>query len=98
MGSEREEGGTGAGLRQRKGFDIVAEGIEQGEEEDEITTTIIQRVRPITTETFKWGPFNFYKDETHIVDRFSRILFPFFFMAFIFTFFIVLHLDDESVL
>ena len=68
------------------------------DEEGEITSTIIQRVRPLTTETFKWGPFHFYKDETHIVDRISRILFPFSFAVFVFTFFIVHHLEERSVL
>ena len=66
--------------------------------EEEIPATIIQRVRPITTETFKIGPFNFYKGEIHIVDRISRLLFPFLFLVFNFSFFIIHHFEKNSVL
>ena len=72
--------------------------IEETEDEEKITTTIIQRVRPITTETFKLGPFHFYKGEIHIIDRICRFLFPFLFLVFNFTFFIFHRLEDESVL
>jgi len=68
------------------------------EEADDIPSTIIQRVRPITTETFKIGPLNFYKGEIHIVDRISRLLFPFLFLVFNFTFFILHHFAENSVL
>eukprot|EP00111_Clytia_hemisphaerica_P019967 TCONS_00058879-protein len=71
---------------------------EEEEDEEKITSTIIQRVRPITTETFKLGPFHFYKGEIHIIDRICRFLFPFLFLVFNFTFFIFHMLKDESVL
>ena len=47
-------------------------------------------------ETFKLGPLHFYKGETHNVDKYSRILFPLFFMVFNIAFFAA-HLFDNTV-